>query len=128
VSGVLPKRSLRDVLRGQAPAEEVPPAIPPTELARRRATIASRYAEQQWDLGGLVYEMAIRDHFRLDVLQRQAALLQETDVELAAIERLEKLEADGAAGTCHECAAPYARGASFCWRCGAPLAESMVVR
>ena len=33
----------------------------------------SEVAELTWDLGGLTYEMAIRDHFRLDVLIRRAA-------------------------------------------------------
>jgi hypothetical protein len=32
--------------------------------------------------------MAIRDHFRLDVLVRRAAKLQERDAELAEVERL----------------------------------------
>ena len=31
--------------------------------------------------------MAIRDHFRLDVLVRRAAALQERDAELAEVER-----------------------------------------
>lgn len=114
--------------KGARSAGALPPAIPPSELKGRREAIAARYAEQQWDLGGLVYEMAIRDHFRLDVLQRHAAKLQETDGELAAVERLEMLESEGAAGTCPECSAPYARGASFCWRCGHALTDTMVVR
>ena len=37
-----------------------------------------------WDLGGLAYEMAIRDHYRLDVLARKAAELQEADAQLAS--------------------------------------------
>lgn len=114
--------------QGSRASGGLPPAMPPSELTRRREVIAARYAEQQWDLGGLVYEMAIRDHFRLDVLQREAGRLQETDGELAAIERLEKLESEGAAGTCPGCSAPYARGASFCWRCGQALTDTMVVR
>ena len=136
-----PRRSLRDTLalsratgrlslNGSGPAkatdERTPPAVPPGELTRRRKVVAERYAELQWDLGGLAYEMAIRDHFRLDVLQRQAAELQEIDTELAALERLERLESEGAAGTCPECTAPYARGAGFCWRCGHALERTVV--
>jgi hypothetical protein len=56
-------------------------------LERRREELAARVAELHWDLGGLAYEMAIRDHFRNDVLVRRAALLQECDAELAEVER-----------------------------------------
>ena len=54
-----------------------------SELQRRRDELAEQVAQLHWDLGGLTYEMAIRDHFRLDVLVRRAALLQERDAELA---------------------------------------------
>jgi hypothetical protein len=57
-------------------------------LRRRRVELTRHMAELHWDLGGLTYEMAIRDHFRLDVLVRRAALLQEREAELAEIDRL----------------------------------------
>jgi hypothetical protein len=57
------------------------------ELERRREELAGKVAELHWDLGGLAYEMAIRDHFRNDVLLRRAAQLQELDTELAEVER-----------------------------------------
>ena len=66
--------------------------------AERREALAREFAELQWDLGGLAYEMAGRDHFRLDVLIRQAAKLQQVDAELSEVERLLKLEEAGAAG------------------------------
>jgi phosphatidylinositol-3-phosphatase len=47
-----------------------------SELRRRRDELAEQVAELHWDLGGLTYEMAIRDHFRLDLLVRHAAVLQ----------------------------------------------------
>jgi hypothetical protein len=59
-----------------------------SELHRRRDALAQEVTELHWDLGGLAYEMAIRDHFRLDVLVRRAAKLQERDAELAEVERL----------------------------------------
>jgi hypothetical protein len=62
------------------------------ELQRRRDTLARQVTELHWDLGGLAYEMAVRDHFRLDVLIRRAATLQERDAELAEVERLLALE------------------------------------
>ena len=47
----------------------------PDPLTRRRDELAAQVAELQYDLGGLAYEMAIRDHFRLDVLLKRAAEL-----------------------------------------------------
>jgi hypothetical protein len=104
------------------------PAPPPesaggSELRRRRDALAEEVTELHWDLGGLAYEMAIRDHFRLDVLVRRAAVLQERDAELAEIERLLALEESASAGSCPHCAAPHSRGALFCWQCGATLME-----
>ncbi len=92
-----------------------------SELQRRRDALAEQVTELHWDLGGLAYEMAIRDHFRLDVLVRRAAVLQERDAELAEVERLLRLEDSASAGTCSRCAAPHSRGAMFCWQCGATL-------
>jgi hypothetical protein len=57
------------------------------ELERRREELAAKVAELHWDLGGLAYEMAIRDHFRNDVLLSRAAQLQDLDTELAEVER-----------------------------------------
>jgi hypothetical protein len=94
-----------------------------SDLRRRRDELAEQVTELHWDLGGLAYEMAIRDHFRLDVLVRRAAVLQERDAELAEIERLLRMEEDAVAGTCPHCAAPHSRGALFCWQCGATLME-----
>ena len=44
-------------------------------------------ADVQSDLGGLVYEMAIRDSYRLDVITRRAAKLQAVDAQLTEVER-----------------------------------------
>ncbi len=95
------------------------------ELRRRRDALAEQVTELHWDLGGLAYEMAIRDHFRLDVLVRRAAVLQERDAELAEVERLLRMEEDGMAGSCPQCAAPHSRGALFCWQCGTTLMERL---
>jgi hypothetical protein len=124
---------LQDIATGNlqppspAPASGESPASPEnggrSELRRRRDALAEQVAELHWDLGGLTYEMAIRDHFRLDVLVRRAAVLQERDAELAEIERLLRLEESGSAGNCPHCAAPHSRGAPYCWQCGATLME-----
>ncbi len=94
-----------------------------SELQCRRDALAEQVTELHWDLGGLAYEMAIRDHFRLDVLVRRAALLQERDAELAEVERLLRMEQDGVAGACPTCSAPHSRGALYCWQCGTTLME-----
>ncbi|MET0603325.1 MAG: hypothetical protein ABW167_15165 [Baekduia sp.] len=91
------------------------------ELLRRRDELAEKVATLHWDLGGLTYEMAIRDHFRLDVLVRKAAELQDTDAELGEVERLVADAQDGVGGQCRACGAPHSRGAAYCWRCGQPL-------
>ncbi len=68
------------------PSRQVQSAGP--ELRRRHDELAARVAELQWNLGGLTYEMAIRDHFRLDVLVGRAATLQEREMELAELARM----------------------------------------
>jgi hypothetical protein len=93
------------------------------DLTRRRDELAARLAELQWDLGGLVYEMAIRNHIRVDVLVRRAASLQEVDGELAEVERILRMEETGTAGLCASCNAPHSSGATYCWQCGQPLLE-----
>jgi hypothetical protein len=76
------------------------------------------------DIGGLVYEMAIRNHFRLDVLVQQAAAIQATDGELGQVDRLLRLGHAGAAGDCPKCGALFARGAAFCAQCGFELVKA----
>jgi ribosomal protein L40E len=98
-------------------------ALPePTDtLRRRRAELARQVALLTVDLGGLTYEMAIRDHYRLDVLSRKAAELQAVDAELGEVQRLLAAQEDGVTGTCRSCGAVHSRGAVFCWQCGQPL-------
>jgi hypothetical protein len=120
-------RSLRNGQVDHQPAEEQLEVGSP-ELRERRDRLADRFAELQWDLGGLAYEMAARDHFRLDVLVRVAARLQEVDAELAEVERLLRLDEAAAAGSCSACGALYARGAVYCWQCGADLIARTAVR
>jgi uncharacterized Zn finger protein (UPF0148 family) len=74
----------------------------------------------------MTYEMAARDHYRLDVLNKQAAKLQEVDAQLGQTERLLKLGEAGAAGSCPSCGALQARGAVFCWQCGNELKPAAI--
>ena len=102
-------------------ASSVGTPVDQAELLKQRDVLSKKFAELQWDLGGMAYEMAARDHYRLDVLNKQAAKLQEVDAELGQIERLLKLGNAGAAGSCPACGALQARGAVFCWQCGNEL-------
>jgi hypothetical protein len=93
------------------------------DLALRRDELTARFAELQYDLGGLLYEMAIRDHIRVEVLVRHAAVLQDVDAELREVERILLIEETGTAGSCGSCGAPHSSGAVYCWQCGQPLLE-----
>jgi chorismate mutase len=91
------------------------------DLARRRDQLNAKVAELQWDLGGMVYEMAVRDQIRTDVIVKRAADLQAADAELQEVERILRLEETSVAGACGNCGSPHSTGASFCWQCGQPL-------
>jgi len=93
------------------------------ELRRQRLELAERVAALTWDLGGLAYEMAIRDHYRLDVLARKASELQEVDAQLGEVQRLLATAEAGVHGQCRACGAVHSRGAAYCWHCGAPLLQ-----
>jgi hypothetical protein len=98
-----------------------------SELRERREALAEQVAQLQFDLGGLAYEMAIRDHFRLDVLVRRAAALQELDAELGEVERLLSLGESATTGACPGCGALHGRGAVYCWQCGNALVRLTTV-
>jgi hypothetical protein len=93
------------------------------ELRSHRLQLAEQVAALTWDLGGLTYEMAIRDHYRLDVLSRRAAELQKADAELGELERLLGAAEAGVHGQCRSCGAVHSRGAAYCWHCGAGLLQ-----
>jgi hypothetical protein len=139
-----PDRPIRDRLRvgsrgrgkrsrARADTAGSPPLLPGSlpqrhgdvDLGRRRDQLAARVAELQFDLGGLVYEMAIRDRIRVEVLVRRAAALQNEDAELAEVERILRLEESSTAGACASCGAPHSSGAAYCWQCGQPLLQQL---
>jgi hypothetical protein len=95
------------------------------DLKRRRDQLIARVAELQWDLGGLVYEMAIRNQVQVEVLVKRAVALQDADAELSEVERIVRSEETGTAGSCSGCGAPHSSGATFCWQCGKPLLEQV---
>ncbi len=67
-------------------AEET--AVGNADLRAQRDRLLEKFTIMQSDLGGAFYEMAIRDHVRMDVLTRKAAELQRVDAELLAVERM----------------------------------------
>lgn len=124
------KRSKPDVvvLAGNAAA---PALEPDPELISRRDRLVERMTMMQSELGGLFYEMAIRDHVRMDVLIAKAAELQGVDTELAELERrLNEDEGSHAAtpghptaGSCPACGAAHLAGAAYCSQCAHALAK-----
>lgn len=109
---------------GSAPpllADSVTRADGPIDLRRRREQLKTRVTELQFDLGGLVYEMVVRDRMRPEVLVQRAVVLQDADAELSEVERLIRLDETSTAGACANCGSPHSSGASFCWQCGQPL-------
>lgn len=108
--------------RGKEAAQAAPvPAPENKELQVQRDRLLEKFTVMQADLGGAFYEMAIRDHVRLDVLTRKAAELQRVDAELLAVERLLELERSDAAGLCPSCGSPYGPAVRFCPQCGHSL-------
>src|SRR3954452_12167870 len=121
----LPKLRRRNGATQHATLGAAPVSDALIDLERRRDQLRGRVAELQWDLGGLVYEMATRDHIKVDVIVRRAAELQEADAELSEVERILRTEQTGAAGSCGTCGAPHSSGAAYCWQCGMPLLEQV---
>ncbi|HSS32109.1 MAG TPA: zinc-ribbon domain-containing protein [Solirubrobacterales bacterium] len=107
----------------EAPAkpEVKKPVDERADLVAQRDRLLEKFTVMQADLGGAFYEMAIRDHVRLDVLTRKAAELQRVDAELIALERVLELERSDAAGLCPSCGSPYGHGVRFCAQCGHSL-------
>jgi hypothetical protein len=107
---------------GNGAAKPTPESAPENkELVAQRDRLLEKFTVMQADLGGAFYEMAIRDHVRLDVLTRKAGELQRVDAELLAAERLLELERTDAAGHCPTCNSPYGRADRFCPQCGSSL-------
>jgi hypothetical protein len=132
--GVVPRRRNGRPATEMTPATGAPQANGPqglatpsivVDLVRRRDQLVARVAELQWDLGGLAYEMATRNHIQVDVLVKRAAALQDADAELNEVERLVRMEETATAGSCASCGAPHSSGATFCWQCGQPLLQQV---
>jgi hypothetical protein len=56
------------------------------ELVAERDRLTERFVLMQSELGGLFYEMAIRDHLQLDLLVERAAAMQKVEAELQRLD------------------------------------------
>jgi hypothetical protein len=110
--------------RASVAPRPAPPDAVDHELESQRDRLTERFALMQSEIGGLFYEMAIRDHIRIEILMQKAAELQRVDAELGQVERLLESGDATAGGNCAACGAVYARGAAFCAQCANPLAAS----
>ena len=91
------------------------------DLRARRDRLIEQFTLLQTELGGVFYEMAIRDHIRLDVLTARAAALQRIDDELTEVELLLRGEDGPATDACPSCSARHTASARFCANCGHAL-------
>lgn len=121
-AGMVPAAKIAAVARRGAQAAPEPDEAE-RELLARRERLTERFTLLQADLGGVFYEMAVRDHVRLDVLTRKAAELQRVDVELQEVERL--LRGDGGPPTaiCPSCTTRHGAQARYCAHCGHALQQ-----
>jgi hypothetical protein len=104
-----------------APLAPSAPAGPDPQLLAERERLTERFALMQSELGGLFYEMAIRDHVQMEVLIGKAAALQRLDGELGQLEHLLHEGGGAIGGNCPSCGTPHARGAAFCSQCATQL-------
>jgi hypothetical protein len=122
--GMVPAAALAAQARREAAT------APPTadererELLAERDRLTERFTLMQADLGGVFYEMAIRDHVRMDVLTRKAAELQRVDAALAQVQRALRGDDGPTVGACPACGTPHGAGARFCSGCGQALAPA----
>ena len=108
----------RPNLQAPAPAGA---SQPDPELLAGRDRLTERFALLQSELGGLFYEMAIRDAVQMDILISKAAELQRLDGELGALEHMLESGTQVVGGQCPQCASIYASRAAFCAQCAHPL-------
>jgi len=124
-----PAKALKSArTKPEPPAAPVKPEPKPeedAELLAQRDRLLEKFTVMQADLGGAFYEMAIRDHVRMDVLTRKAAELQRVDADLLAVERMLELRRADAAGICPNCDSPYGPADRFCPQCGQSLVTAV---
>lgn len=124
---------------GVLAAAEPYPAVTRRALRRQRQEVVARYREMVTDLGGLVVEMARRNHYHHALLERRAADVVELERRIAELDGLiaaatevrrghvpvaplmAQIEAPVTPATpCATCHALLVNDANFCAYCGAP--------
>jgi hypothetical protein len=113
-------RLTRQSRNGKAPRKGSPPPEN-RELIAERDRLLEKFTVMQADLGGAFYEMAIRDHVKMDVLTRKAAELQGLELELGEVEEALELQRSDSTGACASCGAEFQPGSRFCSSCGEEL-------
>jgi hypothetical protein len=123
VSGLPAGMVSAEKLANRARREPVPTEPPESdaEALARRDRLLERFALLQSELGGLYYEMAIRDVVRDDLLRTRAAELQRVDLELARVEAILRGQDGVAEDNCPACGSVVGRTDQFCASCGRPL-------
>ena len=85
-AGMVPAEKIAATAKRNA-AAKVAQAPLDRDLVTQRDRLTEQFTLGQAELGGIFYEMAIRDHVRLDVLTKKAAALQRIDTDLAEVQR-----------------------------------------
>ena len=109
-----PSRNGKSAKKGAAAPEN-------RELIAERDRLLEKFTVMQADLGGAFYEMAIRDHVKMDVLTRKAAELQRLDLELGEVEEALELQRSEVTSACANCRTELGPDARFCSNCGAEV-------
>jgi hypothetical protein len=117
---IQPPKLARPSRNGKA-AKKGAPEPANRELIAERDRLLEKFTVMQADLGGAFYEMAIRDHVKMDVLTRKAADLQRLDMELGEVEEALELQRSDSTGACAGCGTEFQPGARFCSACGEEL-------
>jgi hypothetical protein len=120
---IKPPKLSRPSRNGSARSAKNGKPEPNRELIAERDRLLEKFTVMQADLGGAFYEMAIRDHVKMDVLTRKAAELQRLDIELGEVEEALELERSDATGACANCGTEDQPGARFCSNCGEELKD-----
>lgn len=118
----IPKDARQQKGRGK-PKQDPDENAEARELLVARDRLLERFTIMQADLGGAFYEMAIRDHVKLDVLTRKAAELQSVDVELQEVEERLRLTRTDLGLACPSCGEEVGPSDAFCSNCGHGLAQ-----
>src|SRR3954451_5401576 len=95
-----PGGATRNRHSGRKPPPEEPVS---RELIAERDRLLEKFTVMQTDLGGAFYEMAIRDHVKLEVQTRKATKLQRVDLKLGQVEEALERTGSKATGECASC-------------------------